>query len=507
MKKLKTFIALAVIMMIVPQFGGCFGGNKKAKDPTVSSIEITSTTHKTVYRQGDTLDLSNLTIAAKFSNDTTTTPTVIAAMVSGFVGTELDELQTITITYEDKTADYDVIVISDASYDALVRERHDELFFPGFSANIAAAHGINNGAAFEGFTAHFNPLFYDAVFNPALDAKFEMLHNAAFNPIFDEVFSTRLALHRNNAINEELDTHYEAIYQAEIINAKTAELMQAHAEYENELWTTYNETIGEKVAAWYAIEAEALNQALENGDIDVEEHTAGFALIGESGASRQAFIQSELAKVEAAIAESAAAISTAAEQAWQTELAKIFENCTGLCFTSGYLETWFEKEFKRLYDIEYDAITNDALITDKQAAYDLLDAVNPDGTPASAERANIEAQANENLDAFRAVGEADIRTQYDFGGTKWEEIYTETMNDEFIISERARIYAEIMEELESHRQDIYGEVMLELVDDFNRIYDEEFEKFETLRTEIIESVKTELNAQNAAQLCAMIKAL
>ncbi len=77
---------------------------------TVSSIAVNSTTHKTEYIVGDTLDVTGLTILVTKSDSSTEIVNVTSGMVSGFDSTSAVASQTLTITYEDKTTTYNISV-------------------------------------------------------------------------------------------------------------------------------------------------------------------------------------------------------------------------------------------------------------------------------------------------------------------------------------------------------------------------------------------------------------
>lgn len=76
--------------------------------PTVQSIAVNSTGHKTEYRVGDPLDVTGLTIEAVYSNGDRRTVPVMADMVSGFDSSGAAERQTLTIRYESQTTTYTV---------------------------------------------------------------------------------------------------------------------------------------------------------------------------------------------------------------------------------------------------------------------------------------------------------------------------------------------------------------------------------------------------------------
>lgn len=76
--------------------------------PTLQSISVNSTAHKTEYQVGGSLDVANLTIEAVYSDGSTQTVPVTANMVSGFDSSVAAESQTLTIRYENQTATYTV---------------------------------------------------------------------------------------------------------------------------------------------------------------------------------------------------------------------------------------------------------------------------------------------------------------------------------------------------------------------------------------------------------------
>ena len=85
-------------------------GDPEKPAATVDSIKVNSTTHKTEYTVGDALSVDKLTIEATMSDKTTKTVNVTAAMVTGFDSSKAVEKQTLTITYEGKTATFDISV-------------------------------------------------------------------------------------------------------------------------------------------------------------------------------------------------------------------------------------------------------------------------------------------------------------------------------------------------------------------------------------------------------------
>ena len=78
--------------------------------PTVSSIQVKSTAHKTVYQVGEPLDVTGLTIEVRMSDGSTMISPVTAGMVSGFDSAAAVENQVLTITYQGKTTTYTVTI-------------------------------------------------------------------------------------------------------------------------------------------------------------------------------------------------------------------------------------------------------------------------------------------------------------------------------------------------------------------------------------------------------------
>ena len=77
--------------------------------PTVDSIAVNSTEHKTEYKVGETLDVTNLTILVTMSDTTTKTVPVTSDMVDDF-DTSTAGTKTLTITYEGKKTTYNINV-------------------------------------------------------------------------------------------------------------------------------------------------------------------------------------------------------------------------------------------------------------------------------------------------------------------------------------------------------------------------------------------------------------
>lgn len=84
------------------------------KGITVTSIRVNSTNHKTDYKVGEALDVTNLTIEVLKSNGSTETVNVTSDMVTGFDSSQEATNQTLTITYQGKTTTYNVNIKKDA---------------------------------------------------------------------------------------------------------------------------------------------------------------------------------------------------------------------------------------------------------------------------------------------------------------------------------------------------------------------------------------------------------
>ena len=78
------------------------------QEPTLDRVELTGPT-KTEYIQGDELDLSGLTVKAVYSDGSSKEIAAGDYTVSGYDPNTVGE-QTVTVTYEDKTADFTVTV-------------------------------------------------------------------------------------------------------------------------------------------------------------------------------------------------------------------------------------------------------------------------------------------------------------------------------------------------------------------------------------------------------------
>ena len=76
--------------------------------PTVTDIKVNSTNHKTEYKVGEELDVTNLTIEVTKSDGSKETVNVEKTMVTGFDSSAANPSQELTITYEGKTTTYTI---------------------------------------------------------------------------------------------------------------------------------------------------------------------------------------------------------------------------------------------------------------------------------------------------------------------------------------------------------------------------------------------------------------
>ena len=76
----------------------------------VESITVSSSNHKKAYYIGEKLDVTGLEIKATMTDESTHTVVVTADMVTGFDSSKAVDSQTLTITYEGRTATYEIAV-------------------------------------------------------------------------------------------------------------------------------------------------------------------------------------------------------------------------------------------------------------------------------------------------------------------------------------------------------------------------------------------------------------
>ena len=92
--------------------------NYSAAEKTITvrltGITLDSKNAKTEYTEGDALDVSGLTLTAKYSDGSEKKVDVTASMVSGFDSGKIGK-QTVTVTYEDCTATYEIEVKAKAA--------------------------------------------------------------------------------------------------------------------------------------------------------------------------------------------------------------------------------------------------------------------------------------------------------------------------------------------------------------------------------------------------------
>ncbi len=82
--------------------------------PTVQSIKVISTDHKTEYKVGDSLDVTNLKIEATMSDGTKSIIPVTSGMVDGFDSSTAGT-KTLTITCQDKTTTFTINVTASST--------------------------------------------------------------------------------------------------------------------------------------------------------------------------------------------------------------------------------------------------------------------------------------------------------------------------------------------------------------------------------------------------------
>ncbi len=92
----------------------CVGFEK----PEINRISVNSTTHKTAYKVGDALDVTDLTILVDMSHGEDPIINVKETMVTGFDSSVAAKTQTLTITYKGKTTTYTVSIEKEASLTA-----------------------------------------------------------------------------------------------------------------------------------------------------------------------------------------------------------------------------------------------------------------------------------------------------------------------------------------------------------------------------------------------------
>ncbi|MBD5131383.1 MAG: hypothetical protein HDT28_02135 [Clostridiales bacterium] len=89
-----------------------------SQEKTLSGIIVTSNPTKTAYTVGDELDITGLIVTANYSDNTSATVPVSSSMLSGF-DMNKSGVQTVTVTYEGKTATFDITVTSDRALSSI----------------------------------------------------------------------------------------------------------------------------------------------------------------------------------------------------------------------------------------------------------------------------------------------------------------------------------------------------------------------------------------------------
>lgn len=114
-KKLLTIIVLSLVIVCAVVCFACDNEPSRA----VSSVEVKSAPAKLTYKEGEELDLTGALLKVVYDNQEEEEIAVTAAMLSGYSADTVGE-QTITITYQEKTASFKVNVEHDSVVDAAV---------------------------------------------------------------------------------------------------------------------------------------------------------------------------------------------------------------------------------------------------------------------------------------------------------------------------------------------------------------------------------------------------
>ncbi len=91
-----------------PSQGG--GGGPSTPAVVVSAISVTTQPIKTEYEIGEAIDLAGLVVTATYSDSSTKSISVKPAMISGFDSSAAKANQVVTVTYEGKTATFNVTI-------------------------------------------------------------------------------------------------------------------------------------------------------------------------------------------------------------------------------------------------------------------------------------------------------------------------------------------------------------------------------------------------------------
>ncbi len=131
-------------------------------EKTLESIAVTAAPTKTTYKIGEELDLTGLVVTATYSDDSTAPVEVTPAMVTGFDNAKAGK-QTLTVTYEEKTATFEVTVykLGDVNLDGEVKsedalmalqaatEKIDLEEAAALAANVNGDDGVSSSDALQ----------------------------------------------------------------------------------------------------------------------------------------------------------------------------------------------------------------------------------------------------------------------------------------------------------------------------------------------------------------------
>ena len=130
--------------------------------PTLESIAVTANPAKIIYQAGEELNLDGLVVTATYSDDSTAPVEVPPAMVTGFDNAKAGK-QTLTVTYEEKTATFEVTVykLGDVNLDGEVKsedalmalqaatEKIDLEEAAALAANVNGDDGVSSSDALQ----------------------------------------------------------------------------------------------------------------------------------------------------------------------------------------------------------------------------------------------------------------------------------------------------------------------------------------------------------------------
>lgn len=114
-----------------------YGRTFKLTTENPESIAVTTMPSKTTYKVGDSLDITGLVVTGTYGDGSKKTEPVTAADISGFDSSVPAESQTLTVTYEGKTATFTVQIKLDMKTLALWKDNNsfgnsDDSFFNGY---------------------------------------------------------------------------------------------------------------------------------------------------------------------------------------------------------------------------------------------------------------------------------------------------------------------------------------------------------------------------------------